>query len=241
MDFSDFKVRECPPSAVYIPNFITSEEEKRILSQISRTPKPKWTQLLNRRLINYGGVPHPNGMLAEEIPEWLQVYMGKINNLNFFQSQKANHVLVNEYLPGQGIMPHTDGPLFHPIISTITCGSYTVLNFFARKVSKSNDNQSHLQKNDNDTEPLQREYLTREINFKMLLEPRSLLILKDELYNNYLHGIDEVKQDVLCDKICNYENCERVHKVGSILKRGIRISLTIRHVPKTTTMKLKFC
>nr|XP_036225655.1 alpha-ketoglutarate-dependent dioxygenase alkB homolog 6 isoform X5 [Bactrocera oleae] len=221
MDFSDFKVRECPPSAVYIPNFITSEEEKRILSQISRTPKPKWTQLLNRRLINYGGVPHPNGMLAEEIPEWLQVYMGKINNLNFFQSQKANHVLVNEYLPGQGIMPHTDGPLFHPIISTITCGSYT--------------------KNDNDTEPLQREYLTREINFKMLLEPRSLLILKDELYNNYLHGIDEVKQDVLCDKICNYENCERVHKVGSILKRGIRISLTIRHVPKTTTMKLKFC
>nr|XP_014086467.1 alpha-ketoglutarate-dependent dioxygenase alkB homolog 6 isoform X7 [Bactrocera oleae] len=87
MDFSDFKVREvksmCPPSAVYIPNFITSEEEKRILSQISRTPKPKWTQLLNRRLINYGGVPHPNGMLAEEIPEWLQVYMGKINNLNF--------------------------------------------------------------------------------------------------------------------------------------------------------------
>ena len=52
------------------------------MSQISRTPKPKWTQLLNRRLINYGGVPHPNGMLAEEIPEWLQVYMGKINNLS---------------------------------------------------------------------------------------------------------------------------------------------------------------
>ncbi|XP_039952858.1 alpha-ketoglutarate-dependent dioxygenase alkB homolog 6 [Bactrocera neohumeralis] len=241
MDISDFEVRECPSSAVYIPNFITSEEEKRILSQISRAPKPKWTQLLNRRLINYGGVPHPNGMIAEEIPKWLQVYMEKINNLNFFQSQKANHVLVNEYLPGQGIMPHTDGPLFHPIITTITCGSYTVLNFIERNVTRSNDKQCRLHKYNNDAESLQQESLTREINFKMLLEPRSLLILKDELYNNYLHGIDEVKQDVLCDKICNYENCERVHKMGSILKRGIRISLTIRHVPKTTTMKLKFC
>lgn len=135
-------------------------------------------------------------------------------------------------------MPHTDGPLFLPIISTITCGSYTVLNFFEREVTTPYDCQPQ---NQNDTEPLQREHLRREINLKMLLEPRSLLILKDQLYNNYLHGIDEVKQDVLCDKICNYENCERVHKIGSILQRGTRISLTIRHVPKTTTMKLKFC
>ncbi|XP_011178335.1 alpha-ketoglutarate-dependent dioxygenase alkB homolog 6 [Zeugodacus cucurbitae] len=241
MDFSEFEIPECPSSAIYIPNFITSEEEKQILSQISRTPKPKWTQLLNRRLINYGGVPHPNGMIAEEIPDWLQVYMEKINNLNILRSRKANHVLVNEYLPGQGIMPHTDGPLFHPIISTISCGSYTVLNFFEREVAKLDGYQAHLKRNKNDAEPPQQECLKREINFKILLEPRSLLILKDQLYNNYLHGIDEFKQDILCDKICNYENLEMVHKIGSILQRDTRISLTIRHVPKTTTMKLKFC
>ena len=42
------------------------------------------------------------------------------NNSRIFTSGKGpNHVLVNEYLPGQGIMPHTDGPLFHPTIATV--------------------------------------------------------------------------------------------------------------------------
>lgn len=66
---------------MYIPNFITSDEEQRILKQVENAPKPKWTQLSHRRLINYGGVPHPNGMIAEEIPSWLQVFVDKVNNL----------------------------------------------------------------------------------------------------------------------------------------------------------------
>ena len=37
----------------------------------------------------------------------------------FTSGKRPNHVLVNEYLPGQGIMPHTDGPLFHPTIATV--------------------------------------------------------------------------------------------------------------------------
>ena len=37
----------------------------------------------------------------------------------FISGKGPNHVLVNEYLPGQGIMPHTDGPLFHPTIATV--------------------------------------------------------------------------------------------------------------------------
>ena len=37
----------------------------------------------------------------------------------FASGKGPNHVLVNEYLPGQGIMPHTDGPLFHPTIATV--------------------------------------------------------------------------------------------------------------------------
>ncbi|XP_017475169.1 PREDICTED: alpha-ketoglutarate-dependent dioxygenase alkB homolog 6 [Rhagoletis zephyria] len=235
MDFSDFEIRKCPPTAIYIPNFITSEEEQHVFSQISKTPKPKWTQLLNRRLINYGGIPHPNGMVAEQIPEWLQIYVDKINNLNMFESQKANHVLVNEYLPGQGIMPHTDGPLFYPIISTISCGSYTVLEFVKLQKSTSDGTQPDS-KHCNSSN-----YTQQPENFKLLLEPRSLLILKDSLYSGYMHAISEVKQDVLCDRICNYENCETVHKMGDILQRGTRISLTIRHVPRTTKMKLKFC
>lgn len=220
---------------MYIPNFITSDEEQRILSQIDRAPKPKWTQLLNRRLINYGGIPHPNGMVAEEIPEWLQNFVDKINNLNIFESQKANHVLVNEYLPGQGIMPHTDGPLFYPTISTISCGSHTVLEFSKREKVLDEEN-IELTERGIETDMS----TTRNVLFKLILEPRSLLILKDSLYNDYLHSISEIDQDILCDRIFNYENCETSYKMGDCLKRGTRISLTIRNVPKTTKMKLKF-
>lgn len=207
---------------MYIPNFITSDQEQSILSHIERTPKPRWTQLLNRRLVNYGGVPHPNGMIAEEIPDWLQSYVDKVNNLGIFESQKANHVLVNEYLPDQGILPHTDGPLFYPIISTISCGAHTVLEFTKRESSG--------------------DEATREVLFKLLLEPRSLLILKDTLYSDYMHGICEINEDTLCDRICNYDLCENTYKIGDhLVRRSPRISLTIRNVPKTSKMKLKFC
>ena len=42
----------------------------------------------------------------------------------------ANHVLLNEYLAGQGIMAHLDGPMFHPTISTISLGSHAVIKFY---------------------------------------------------------------------------------------------------------------
>ncbi|XP_026844370.1 alpha-ketoglutarate-dependent dioxygenase alkB homolog 6 isoform X2 [Drosophila persimilis] len=211
MDFTGFEVRKCPPTAMYIPNFITSEEEQRILSHIERTPKPRWTQLLNRRLVNYGGVPHPNGMIAEEIPEWLQSYVDKVNNL--------------------------DGPLFYPIISTISCGAHTVLEFAKREGTTAEEGDASVGDGDGDGSQAGRVVL-----FKLLLEPRSLLILKDTLYSDYLHSIAETKEDVLCDRICNYDLCETTYKMGDhLVRRAPRISLTIRNVPKTSKMKLKFC
>lgn len=36
---------------------------------MNNAPLPKWTQLTNRRLQNWGGIPHPKGMIAEEIPK----------------------------------------------------------------------------------------------------------------------------------------------------------------------------
>lgn len=51
------------------------------MSAVQAAPKPKWEQLSNRRLLNYGGVPHNNGMLAEPMPAWLQTYVEKVNSL----------------------------------------------------------------------------------------------------------------------------------------------------------------
>ena len=60
---------------------------------------------------------------------------------------EVNHVLVNEYHPGQGIMAHTDGPSYRPIVCTITTGSGQILNILDRE--------------------------TRNIKYKMYLEPRN--------------------------------------------------------------------
>ncbi|XP_076359797.1 putative RNA/DNA demethylase ALKBH6 isoform X3 [Tachypleus tridentatus] len=183
-------VKKVPPTVYYLPNFITSEEEKYLIDCVYEAPKPKWTNLAHRRLQNWGGLPHPKGMIPEPLPKWLETYLTKINTLGVFGDKTANHVLVNEYLSGQGIM--------EPEASS-----------FSRRHSAS-----------------------------LLLEPRSLLIVKHDMYHNYLHGIKEVKEDVITDKVANLNSCEA--EIGDVLKRNTRISLTIRHVPKTLRNKFIF-
>ncbi|MCL4126001.1 UNVERIFIED_CONTAM: hypothetical protein GTU68_045408, partial [Idotea baltica] len=95
---------QAPPKALYIPNFISEEEEKILLQKVYEAPKPKWVHLSNRRLQNWGGLPHPKGMVAEPLPQWLKSCMTKVDALNLFNGNVTNHVLVNEYLSGQGIM-----------------------------------------------------------------------------------------------------------------------------------------
>ncbi|XP_034942373.1 alpha-ketoglutarate-dependent dioxygenase alkB homolog 6 [Chelonus insularis] len=216
-------IQKIPPSAYYIPNFITEEEENEIIKNVNESPLPKWTQLSNRRLQNWGGIPHPKGMIAEEIPKWLQKYVDKVSALNVFSNKTSpNHVLINEYLPNQGIMGHTDGPLFHPIVTTISCGSHTLLEFTKRLAT---DEEQRLIKP----------------KFAILLERRSLLILRDQLYNDYLHSINEVACDTINkDFICNLDLCCNNYNDKDVLERGTRLSLTIRHVPKTSKLKLRF-
>lgn len=159
-NIKDFRVLNAPLTAYYISSFINEHEENTILSNIYAAPKPKWTQLSNRRLQNWGGVPHNKGMIAESMPTWLDNYLEMIHRLNVMNDKRPNHVLVNEYLPGQGIMPHLDGSLFYPTITTISVGSHIVLKF----LKPDTDNVATVHA------------------FSFLLEPRSLLVLQDELF-----------------------------------------------------------
>lgn len=181
-------------------------------------PKPKWTCLSNRRLQDYGGGPHKNGMIIEPIPNWLNTYMKKVDSLDVFNGKTSNHVLINEYEPGQGIMPHTDGPLFYPTVTTINCLSHTVLEF--KKTNTPAENNTQI--------------------CKLLLEPRSLLILQDDMYENYLHSISEQNCDIITNEIVNLNKCSGVYNIGEKLERSTRISVTIRNVPKVAKLKLRF-
>ncbi|NIG60740.1 CAP-Gly domain-containing linker protein 3 [Pontoporia blainvillei] len=106
---------------------------------VFNAPKPKWTQLSGRKLQNWGGLPHPRGMVPERLPPWLQRYVDKVSDLSLFGGLPANHVLVNQYLPGEGIMPHEDGPLYYPTVSTISLGSHTMLDLYEPRQPEDDD------------------------------------------------------------------------------------------------------
>lgn len=155
-------------------------------------------------------------MVQEPIPTWLSNPLyGRLRELgvNFSDNESTsepNHVLVNEYLPGQGIMPHQDGPLYNPIVATVTLSSHCILNFYphASDASFSMERSSGPE-------------------FSVLLEPRSLFIQTGQLYQSYLHGIAEITHDVMADNLpINYHQTS----MNSILPRGTRISLTYRRV-----------
>ncbi|XP_033096421.1 alpha-ketoglutarate-dependent dioxygenase alkB homolog 6-like, partial [Anneissia japonica] len=227
-----------PANAFYILDFISPEEEKFLEHQVYYgTPKPQWTTLLNRRLQQWGGNPHPKGMVREKIPQWLEKFMKRISLLGVFE-KAPNHVLINEYEPGQGIMPHEDGPLFYPAISTINLGSHTLLDFYQHqdKLASSKPNNGSVQESNTTTVAVTAEP-AKQPDFSLLLEPRSLLILNEDMYTSYLHGIDERLQDEMTDNIKNL--IENGRKPGELLQRTRRISLTIRNVPKVLPVQIR--
>lgn len=87
----------------------------------------------------------------------------------------------------------------------------------------------------------------------VLLEPRSLNIVTDELYTYYMHGIAEARSDKICSekdcgdtplssechaaRIVNWPS-DRVVKCSS-RTRGTRISVTIRHVPVVSKLDVQ--
>ncbi|KAG8448859.1 hypothetical protein GDO86_015800 [Hymenochirus boettgeri] len=215
-DLESFAIDKAPRAAYYIPEYISEAEEECLLRQIYNAPKPKWTQLSGRKLQNWGGLPHARGMVQEKLPHWLQSYTEKVSSLGVFGGHCANHVLVNEYKAGQGIMPHEDGPLYYPTVTTINLGSHAILDFY---LPISQENQNQVPSTEDERHIL-----------SLLLEPRSLLVIREALYTSYLHGISPQNDDTLNSTVVNLDCCSA--NAGDTLERDTRVSLTIRYVPK---------
>eukprot|EP00117_Sycon_ciliatum_P003505 scpid59116/ scgid4461/ Probable alpha-ketoglutarate-dependent dioxygenase ABH6; Alkylated DNA repair protein alkB homolog 6 len=169
--------------------------------------------------------------------QWLQQVADRLSAIDLFETVRPNHVLVNEYEAGQGIMPHTDGPLYYPVVCTVNLGSHTLLDFTPRR-SASDDSEENgggcggcMKHVDGDG------------NFSLLLEPCSLSVVAADLYTDYLHGIAERAQDDLQGMtVCNLDMCSssvRNQEDPIVLQRSTRLSLTIRHVLKTVRLPLR--
>merc|ERR1719423_554400 len=116
----DYIVTRAPPKVYYVSDFVSKQEEFYLWRSVYGAPNTKWTVLRNRRLQNWGGTPSPEGMLVEPLPRWMDELSAQLTRLGCFGGRSPNHVLVNEYLPNQGIMAHEDGPAFHPCVCTVS-------------------------------------------------------------------------------------------------------------------------
>ncbi|KAG5452618.1 Alpha-ketoglutarate-dependent dioxygenase alkB 6 [Clonorchis sinensis] len=122
-DLSQYTVANFPSRLYCIPNFLSATEERDLCDLIYASPIPKWVTLSGRRLQNWGGIPHPKGMLSEPIPPWLTKFVDRVSALGVFGSHSANHVLINEYKPGQGISGEMAHWLESEFIYRMVCGS----------------------------------------------------------------------------------------------------------------------
>lgn len=143
----------------YTINYITAEQEQFLISQIDKKP---WLNDLKRRVQHYGYKYDykarkitPDLKIAD-VPEWLQIL------------PDYDQVIINEYLCGQGIMPHID---CIPCFGDTIC-SLSLLESCEMILEK--DNAKH----------------------SIILEPRSLLTFQDEARYEWKHSIPARKSNV---------------------------------------------
>lgn len=173
-------------------DFINKMEEAELLRFIDNS---KWLNDLTRRVQHYGykydykARKINNSFFLGELPVWLKTLAQNIYErklIDFIPDQ----AIINEYESGQGISPHIDcEPCFGDTIISLSLGSTCVMNFEKEPNSKN--------------------------KIEVFVEPRTLLIMKNESRFNYYHGIPQRKSD-------KYNN--------DTFKRDRRVSITFRKV-----------
>ncbi|XP_021297411.1 alpha-ketoglutarate-dependent dioxygenase alkB homolog 6 isoform X2 [Herrania umbratica] len=243
------------PTLIYIPDFITDSEQAQLLNNIYQAPVSKWKSLKNRRLQNWGGVVHEKGLLPQDLPPWLAKITERIYEGSGLFPSAINHVLINEYLPNQGIMPHQDGPAYYPVVAILSLGSPVVMDFTphprlqsCKRTLKENVGDKISNRGAVAIEANDGSY--NHCPFSVLLIPRSLLIFKDDAYSDYLHGIEDCEVH-RCDQAVNEIEALSVSRSGQaevmrsdnakIVSRTVnRISLTCRLVLNVHKNLFKF-
>lgn len=173
----------------YIPNYITSEQERNLVQMID---SQSWLTDLKRRVQHYGYKYDYKSrridlsMKVGDLPDWLSAIAKRLYDEGIFK-EIPDQVIVNEYEAGQGITPHIDcEPCFEDTIVSLSLLSSVYMDF-----SKGDE------------------------KIPLWLEPRSIIVLKDESRYDWKHGIASKKSD-------NHN--------GEKMVRERRISLTFRKV-----------
>lgn len=199
------------PTVAYAGDVITPSDEQALIRDIYAVPTSRWVVLRNRRLQMWGGAVSSSGLTdIEPLPRWLESLIDGLVEAGVYPAdRRPNHVLINEYQRGQGIMPHTDGPAYFPRTTTLSLGSAAIMRLAKRG------------------EPGTPFAPCSEI----VLQPRSIVVFGDEAYSSHLHAISEDVEEVVgaSAPCCNLAQANV--QPGDVISRDLRVSLTIRHVP----------
>jgi len=154
-----------------IANYLDAATEQALIAQIDRSD---WCHDLRRRTQHYGFRYDYRDRAASQstylgpLPGWLAPLAQQLKQ-DLQISHSHDQVIVNEYLPGQGIAPHIDCPnsFADPIIS-LSLGAGCEMEF---------SNGPDIR--------------------RLYLEPCSLLLLSEEARYSWRHGIRPRKSDLV--------------------------------------------
>jgi alkylated DNA repair dioxygenase AlkB len=152
---------------IYRPDYITESEEMRLVAAIDREA---WDTTWERRRqlygASYGSDPQPD--LERPIPIWGHALIERFQHERISE-RPFDQLLVNEYLPGQGIAFHRDYEPFDRTVLSLSLLSMCVMEFRGSPATQ---------------------------RVPLLLERRSLLILTDDARYKWQHGIARRRNDI---------------------------------------------
>jgi len=152
------------PGLSLVRDFISADVEQELAALIDQQP---WDTSWERRRQPYGRTYGKGKKSPGDIPAWGLELIDRLQREGI-SDRPFNQMLVNEYLPGQGIALHLDYEPFDRIVASLSLLAPCVMDF--RRVADS-----------------RREAL--------LLERRSLLVLQDAARYDWEHGIARRKND----------------------------------------------
>lgn len=156
----------------YIENYISQQEHDTIVRNIDKMP---WLSDLKRRVQHYGykydykkrSIDY--SMYLGPLPEWLAILSKRLYSDKLIK-YIPDQIIVNEYLPGQGIANHIDcEPCFNDTIISLSLLSSCIMDIISKDIPQN--------------------------KIEVLLQPCSLILLSGDARYKWSHGIPSRRTD----------------------------------------------
>lgn len=235
LDLTPFRIAPHISELYYIPNYISEEEEKQIIDLVQNTPEAFKSKLQKRTCQEWGGslceACEKSFVADANVPKWVQQTMDmQVYDGIFTPTTFPNSVRIHEYQTDEGIGPHTDGPIYIPLVTVLSAASTSVMHFYPPNEKPYDDPMQHYR----DTFQFKDGSIgARKPLLSVVLEPRSLLIFSGKGgYYTYPHGIpaDEATIDLRHCAVANRLLLAKENQGMMEVQRQYRVSITTRHL-----------